>query len=490
LKGREIHCQRRSYAGNRWLVGLALLALLLSAGGAGPIVALSVGASGLAPVGQAATMAASSSATWFRIRTDLSNSADVDSGYPGIATDSGGNYVAVAWTEGYDSSEEAKHHGRVYLRWISEDSGVWSPKISVDAGMPGADYWATDVAVAIEDTSPPTAHLVWVRYEETYGYSVWYRACRLDGSSCGSSSVYRLTGPTVQVLASTDIAVDSSGRLFAVWMRVIEARFKQAIDYAEKGGPDWSPAVEISQSNTFNDWPVVAVRGDTVYAAWVNSVVGEGKVMYRTKPVGGGWSGMDFVYIVSSSRYPDLVAEQGTVYLVWETLVSGSNYRVRYKADDGTGWEPAGTNVSKAITDTTSTYKATTSGVEYLEYLRPALALGADGVLHAVWHHYVPPAGEGDPALHRVLYSASDSPTAASPTWSEPVVFATLSAEGEAFSQDNVAARVAVGPPRGGEIDPHIHVILMLKTGTAWDVWYLSNKRYNTTSLPIIMKNR
>jgi hypothetical protein len=145
-------------------------------------------------------------------------------------------------------------------------------------------------------------------------------------------------------------------------------------------------------------------------------------------------------------------------------------------------------NVSRAITNTTSQYEATTDGVEYLQYLRPALAFDHDGVLYAVWHHYRPPAYEGDPLdVHRVLYSYSDAPALESPTWSEPIVFATLSGEGEPFSQDNVAARIAVGPPRNGG-EPHVHVVLMLRTGDAWDVWYLSNQRYHNISLPFMMK--
>jgi len=302
--------------------------------------------------------------------------------------------------------------------------------------------------LVVQDTASPTAHVVWVRYETAHGYSVRYRRCVLSESSCGSgsSSVIRLKGPTDQVLTSPDIAVDGSGRLFVVWMRAIEARVRQAIDYAEfDGSDDWSFTDGISEINQYNDWPTVTARGGDVYTAWIKTVGQESGVMYRAKPVGGGWSGspIESVYTESLSRHPNLVADDSMVYLVWETLVSGSNYRVRYKSSDGTGWQPAGTSASKAITDTSSLYRATTSGVEYLEYLRPAPALGSDGVLHAVWHHYVPPAGEGDPTIHRVLYSASDSPAVASPTWSEPVVFATFSAEGEAFAQDNVAARVA-----------------------------------------------
>ena len=116
-----------------------------------------------------------------------------------------------------------------------------------------------------------------------------------------------------------------------------------------------------------------------------------------------------------------------------------------------------------------------------------------DGHLHAIWHHY--DGGEQGTLLHRVLYSHSANPTAATPSWDEPVVFAELSGnedltpEERHFSVDNAAARIAVGPPRGTEIKMHIHVVLMAKTSSAWDVWYLSNQLYKVVSLTIVPNN-
>ena len=56
------------------------------------------------------------------------------------------------------------------------------------------------------------------------------------------------------------------------------------------------------------------------------------------------------------------------------------------------------------------------------------------------------------------------------------------------FSVDNAAARIAVYRP-SGEMKKHIHVVLMAKTGSTWDVWYLSNQLYKEVFLPTAAKN-
>ena len=119
-----------------------------------------------------------------------------------------------------------------------------------------------------------------------------------------------------------------------------------------------------------------------------------------------------------------------------------------------------------------------------MQYLQPALTLDDQGNLYAVWHEKYE-AGEGD-TIHRVLYSRSNNPTAETPSWEDEKVFATLSADEQAFSADNVSARIAVS---GTWAEPHVHVVLMLDSGSAWDVWYLSNQTYSSVLLPIILRN-
>jgi hypothetical protein len=476
---------------SKWIVGVALVLLLLTPGGAGLAARKAdIGSDPAAGGGIAHSPTASNGSHWLRIRLNLSGSPNVVSGYPDLAMSSDGIYVAVVWTEGYDSSLGAKHHGRVYLRWISEDTGNWSSKIPVIPNYyPSANDWATDAVITLQGT---TAHIVFVRYQDLLSrYGIWYTSCALNplGTTCNSPSALQ-TGSGA--LASPDIAVDGSGNVFVAYSR--ESGSYRQIQYFEFNGTTWSGPEQASTDNTVNDWPAVAVQGSTVHVAWIRTIIStQASVAYRQRPVGGSWSASpDYPYTTSWSRYPHMTSGGSTLYLAWQTSQSG-NYQVNYKYDTGSGWQPPLLNERKGITSTTSLYGASTSGDEYLQYLRPALAVDNEGHLHAVWHHY---DGElGGTLLHRVLYSHSENPKAATPTWDEPVVFAELSGnedltpEERHFPVDNVAARIAVGPPRGTEIKEHVHVVLMAKTGTAWDVWYLSNQLYKEVFLPTAAKN-
>jgi hypothetical protein len=432
--------------------------------------------------------------SWLRIRMNLSGSHDVVSGYPDIAMSDDGNYVAVVWTEGYKDvfvAPEAKHRGRVYLRWVSEGTGIWSSKITVDDGANTANDYAIDASVVLQGT---TAHIVWVRVQNASNYSIKYAKCFLfPGGTCEVR--HDPLSSSSSALSSSDIAVDGSGNVFVVWSS--EAIPYREIRYGQFNGSSWS-VEPISENNTINDWPTVAVRNGTVYTAWIKTVITQGVVVCREKSASGSWTNPPAErYTPSSSRYPRLTAGSSAVYLVWETLQTGSFYQFGYKYNTGTGWQPSLPNERKGIPATDSIFSASTSGAgmeEYGRYLRPALALDGAGHLYAVWHHY--DSGEDGSFLHRVLYSCSDNPTAVMPTWTDWKVFATLSADERLFSQDNVSARIAVGGTGSTCTDPnaHVHVVLMLKNPladnkSAWEVWYLSNQLYKSVSLPMVTKN-
>lgn len=476
-------CRWRARWEYRAAAVLALLLLLTAAFGGGSDLAASRGV--------AAAPAANGDGAWLRVRTNLSGYSDRTSGYPDIATDSNGDYVAVVWSEGYDSSAGAKFHGRIYLRWISENTGLWSSRITVDDGANTQNDWSRRAAVALQRSgSTVTAHIVWVRFEKTFGWSVRYRACVLGGS-CGSvSRVHGLT-PEDSPLDVPDIAVASNGTPLVVWMAKDGSTGQQAIYYAERSGSTWSKT-EASASGTYNDWPTVTAQDNTAYLAWVFVSGGQYSLLYSKKTVGGTWvAERQTVYSLASkpSHYPFLATGGGTVYLAWETeAADATHYRVNYKNDAGSGWQPSLTNERKTITDTC---QVSTSGDEYARYLRPALAFWDDR-LHAVWHHAYE-FGEGE-KIHRVLYSYSDNPNASNPTWEPPVIFAELggdadlTAEERQFPVDNVTPRIAVGPPTTGETKYHVHVVIMLETSSGWDVWYLSNALYKTVTLPSTMR--
>lgn len=479
----------------KWVAGLALILLLLTPGGASFVTA---------------TPAASNGSSWLRIRTNLSDSPTVISGYPDMAISDDGNELAVVWTEGYSSSSGAKHHGRVYLRWISEDTGLWSPKIAIDNGANSQYDWARGAAVALRGT---TAHVVWVRVQNNNTYSVWYRSCGFDVDDPGNDECKATTGPfeleseTSDEISSPDIAVDGNGNVFVVW-----AREDSGILYREYTASSWQTVETISAGSEAKDWPVIGVGGGTVYAVWIRKYQDAPQplrydVWKRHKTVGGAWESVDGtkdrIYdadVGNPSRHPQIVSSTiTTTYAIWDTYDEISEeekgYRVVYKYfnTDNIYWQPPGYTAWAGLPDksTDAVYNASKSIYvpSYAHYLRPALTLDGEGHLHAVWHYY---DIEGDDYIHQVMYSSANNPTAGTPTWSEPVVFAELggdedlSAEERRFTVDNVAARIAVG---GSAIDPHIHVVLMLQTSSAWDVWYLSNQFYKTMSLPVVMKN-
>ncbi len=474
------------------LASLILILLLLTSDGPSLMTA--------APV-------VSSETSWLRIRKNLSGSPDVISGYPDMAMSEDGTTVAVVWSEGYSGSAGAKHHGRIYLRWNSENTGTWSSKITIDDGANASSDWARDAAVALHGT---TAHVVWVRVRDNNKYSVWYGSCELDVANPHNDACASTTGPseleseTSNEITSPDIAVDGSGNVFAVWVRS-----DVGIRYREYTSSSWQTVETLSTGSEDKSRPTVGVGGGTVYAVWIRLYQDVPQplrydVRSRQKDVGEtSWDAIQGVYdagVDNPSRYPAVVVggSPPTAYAMWERFDDGEgDFRIPYKFfnQDNIYWQPAGASAWNGVPDKSNDalYDAAESGsseVIYVHYLRPALALADSGRLHAVWHHHLL-LGEGDD-IYRVMYSYSDNPTATTPTWSEPVVFAELSgdedltAEERQFSVDNVAPRIAVG---GTQDKPHIHIVLMLQSGDGWDVWYLSNELYKTTSLPTVMRN-
>lgn len=273
-------------------------------------------------------------------------------------------------------------------------------------------------------------HLVYVNAPDIY-YLAW------DGSSWG---LPRNISDTSSNSDSPDVAVASDGSIHVVTTE--QAGPDHALYYARSGdGSSWPSYGFIP--NAYGHAPSVDVTGTatvTVRIAYRETLVPD---IYIVERVGTAWSLPEAVTNTPGnfSTTPKLILDDGTAHIAWRETISDT-HQVQYA--HGPTWSPIVT-LSQSSTGTTS----------------PALALGAEGSIHAAW-------GDGAESSFRLLHTWSSDGAA----WQQPE---PLAAGGLSF---NGVTFVGTG-------DGRVHAAWV--EGTTGEVWYASWPHYRIF-LPLVLK--
>lgn len=454
------------------------------------------------------------SSGWFRIRHNISQSGDRTSALPRIALGKdGGNdrYIVVVWSDSYNTGTGAVGPGHIYLRWVDEQVGAWSYKVQIDGiATASADHWAAEPALAVNGT---TAHIAWAEFAAPSSYSLLYQTCTLNSAThrCDLGSPEQIAAGS-ESMGRPDIALDNSGRPHVVWQQG-EGENQRAYYKYRVAANNWQsefPDSLLSEGDVDgkNDHPSLAANSDgAIVATWsVNFSLdtpqqGDRKDYISSRRKAPSWAAANRLFSKdlpvepeAISANPSVASDGNTVYIVWDKHTYGQDkFRLYYKksTDGGVNWTPSGSDGKYWEPDghEYDSSEVTPVEIDYKANLQPAAFVDGDDDLHAVWHRRLIVGGGDEPITYDqwdVMYWSTDLPKVTGVSGTQPITVATMSADGGVLGDNNVAADVAVGYYNG---EWHLHVVAMLFNGTNWDVYYLSNNRYNSVCLPIIMKN-
>lgn len=454
------------------------------------VIALAMVLAAAALAALAAVTRASVAGGFLHVRTNLSSSPDLMSAFPDLAVSPDGEWVAVTWVEGYDSS--AGYKGDVYLRAASESSG-WGPRILVfDGDSSTYAYYRASVAV-----TGTVAHVTYVVFEHAagvlYATRLYYRTCSLVTRTCGASE--QITSTLVSSgnqITWSDLALDANGKPHVVWDRYYISGTVDIgrVFYAARPDDGWTIAAVDSTGDA--DRPVVAWADGYAHVAWKKTWQSGGAphygIYYRRRDTspGGMWGVavplFDTVNADYEPQYPSVAAGNGRVFVVWDACYSVfggkcEGYVVLYRRSNTGGMSfPSYPSFQEVGTDDLSwdalePYDPT--GEELAEFLQPFIVLNDNGWPAVAWH-----AGyDGSTALY---YSHAVTGTDSGVAWITPTVL--------------IAGGVSV--PRVGVIEAgadgeqHLHFAYM-RSGSNWDVYYDSDESgaYHMVYLPLVSRS-
>ncbi len=168
---------------------------------------------------------------------------------------------------------------------------------------------------------------------------------------------YRATTPK--------IAVDSSGRVHAVWQN---GAWPDTLYYSVREAGDWSTPTVVSDQVYSDCEPQLAVGPDSkVHVAWLQEEW-PNQVYYASRSAAAWSAPVNLSNSGSSVSCPRLAVESnGKAHVVWAIWTS----QVYYTASDGSGWSQP-ISIPNASAGSES----------------PQMAVGPSGSVHVVWEQY------------------------------------------------------------------------------------------------------
>jgi hypothetical protein len=283
---------------------------------------------------------------------------------PAIAVDPSGNAYAV-WKDSRNGNPD------IYSA-VRPAGGMWEANVRVDDDTSGT---ASQINSAIAVDASGNTYAVW---EDTRnGDEDIYFAYRPAGGNWSANvKVNDDTGVARQWIP--DIAVDSSGNAYAVWMDERNGDGDIYFVYRPAGG-SWGTNVKVND-DTGTAWqgsPDIAVDvGGNAYAVWTDGRSGNDDIYFSYRPVGGLWGAN-----VQVSDAPGTVQQffpviavdaSGNAYTVWEYDPNGSrDIYFAYRAAISMTWSAD----VKVHDDPDTAYQGS-----------PAVAVDASGNAYAVWY--------------------------------------------------------------------------------------------------------
>lgn len=387
----------------------------------------------------AASIIAPVAAKLLHIRYNLSTTASVTSGFPAIVINpfdasnpSYGEYVAVAWTDGVDST--SGHQGPVQIKFTTESSGLWF-KHTV---LPGSSSSKSkDVALAADPQTANRVHLLW-NHDDSATLpdfeDIFYASCTLNvggGTASCTSPPQAVEANTGFILQSPDLAIENNSQVHAVWVKQTNSPSSgdTEIRYAHKADASWG-SFQTLDSGGKRVQPAIAhsTVGGTEYLhlVWVDQTNNLLRYWRRVKTAGtwGVWEAVQTLFnpgLYTNPGSPDVAAVGADVYVMWDVTKSGGSQSEFYllynhSPDSGANWDGNKCLPSQANPATgCPTAELRTSGFqgdtteEYDDRLRPKIFMEITGTLtipHLVWHESFDPDGSGEAGARWDVLSA------------------------------------------------------------------------------------
>lgn len=476
-----------------------------------------------------------SAINWVHIRQNLSSAPNLVSAYPDLAHDNG--YVAVVWTQGYDSIPNIKHYGGVYLRWVSEDVPGWQ---LIEVDTPGSSEHAAGEAVV--GLHAGVAHVVWAlgtinELGQFKQNQIWHArcTCALHISECVQDALPLAESATDELL-QIDVVVDGNGNPHVVWVDDDKIYYSY-INYSLPE-PSWSPRYLVSGEGSRGDWPAITHSRDAgnnidyAHIAWTEKLVETEikddnvyEIRYRqAMPYLSQWGS-----IVSKvarwdstgdlelskgylTRNVSIAAFRNHVYIAWDFSERYENdkYMLGYthSLDYGMSWPlywpylgsyPCSTNASWKIQRFDSTDSV--SEDEYIWYLRPNITVDDEGTPCLAWHSEEQrSAGPGlaSPTVNKayeVFWSNALVTASTWISWSQPMTISwNLKSQAEANSGSPKIVVIGSASEYSGTAhltDTYrLHMVYQeILDRYSWDVFYNSDEAslYHYHYLPIVI---
>ena len=359
----------------------------------------------------------------------------------------GGTDIHLVWKE--NSGLNANIH---FKNKAKEDAG-WSSALDLTATTAGQ---CLNPAIAVvENGTSDRIHVVWddksqgnrdILYRKSLdGGSTWDNPLG-SGPDSITNDTYDATHPDIAIAGTIP---------HVVWHGVPPGYTENQVFYSQDPagtGVSWTaPSTLSTTPANVNEFPAIAVDGSNrIHVTWHQGATPNEVIKYRRFT--GTWSSVQSLS-GSGSTHSDIAAKGNDVYVVWNTKLSDTQYRVWYRrsSDGGGTWQPAALIATVATT--------LISG-----FPSPRVSIDAADNVHVVWHAVV---GLDKP---EIWYSQSTD-------WSSVVNISQTSDESQVAS---------IGTDSGGDV----HVAWQEQVGGRWDIFYIRTVPTGGIYLPIITKNR
>jgi hypothetical protein len=438
---------------------------------------------------------------------------------PDIAASRDGEYVAVAWSDGYISTAEGQ--GYVYLSYGSETKGGW-PRVKVYPATASLTNLAKEPAIVFDPRAAHATevHMAWSQnVGSTSAFNnIYYASCNLaNPGTCKAGTISPVSVRPVGTgnVFMPDVAVDKTGGRHVVWLE--ESGTNTAVKYASSSnGTTWTPQNISLTSNYTSTQPAMAYANvgskGCLHIVWAGGSGGTfNHIGYKRKDLGGSDCGGDKGPLYfnlkaghSVPKNPSVAASGSTVYIVWD-VDSGNDdgtyqyYYLVYNSsnDSGETWarDPSGTAPEYldfpgggiiSFTNHLALDETESGRTRYGSRLRPNVTLEVTNTLvvpHIVWNEVVTESQEGMSYHYDVFHTIKN------PNWVVPATNATDGTKD--IDTDSAAPEVVVGK-KG-----HVHVTYMEETrgsgsDRSWNLIFYQGPIVDTGSelyLPIIFKN-
>ncbi|UCE72956.1 MAG: BNR-4 repeat-containing protein [Methanomassiliicoccales archaeon] len=252
--------------------------------------------------------------------------------------------------------------GDIYVVWQDDRNGDWD--IYFAKSENGGNSWTNpNIKISTDDTnlsqqypsltvdSSGNLYTIWA--DQRWGNWDIYFAKSING---GITWIESDTPINSDALGTTqinpDIAVDSTGTLYAAWQDNIDGDYDIHFANSTNGGTSWSlPNKKINTEASGQDQYNPSIDAGTtgkVYLAWEdyrNDATNAD--IYFAKSTDGGGSWTKSIAPISTDptnshqTYPSLVlGPTGTIYVAWQDIRSGSDYDIyfTYSIDQGGSW--------------------------------------------------------------------------------------------------------------------------------------------------------